>query len=61
MPHWLVALCLVLPILVVDYSGVRDRYLFSHDRAFDHGVSFLFAVALFVPGAVRRWQWRPCL
>lgn len=60
-PHWLIAIFLLLPVFVIAYSGVRGRYFLSSYTAFNHSVSFLYAVTLFIPGAVRRLRWEHLL
>ncbi len=59
LPTWLIALLLLIPILILDHFEILSeiRCLFNNPWGF----LILISIALFIPAAVKRWNWRHVL
>src|SRR5207247_2929954 len=59
-PHWLIALLVLLPLFGLDVSGLIDELRLRRVYA-DRTLPFLYAATLFAPGAIKRFNGRHLL
>ena len=58
-PTWVIALGLLIPILVLEQFDLLSEIKCLFDNSW--GYMILAVIALFIPGAVKRWNWRGIL
>ncbi len=58
-PTWVIALGLLLPILVLEQFDLLSKIKCLFDNSW--GFLILAGIALFIPGALKRWNWRGIL